>query len=104
MKNPNAKRPLIIGGLMGLMLLWMAHQQMTNPSFVQGAALMTFVGAHLAILAVVLGGAIFASRMHPLLRQIIAKLHRPSWQHMRNMALGMAISAGSAHLIIHGGL
>lgn len=104
MKDLSANRPLIIGGLMGLMMLWMAHQQMTNPSLVQGAALITFVGAHVAILTVVIGGAVFASRLHPRLRQIIAKLHRPSWQHMQSMALGMAISAGLAHLIIHGGI
>lgn len=89
---------------MGLMMLWMLHQQMTSPTTLSGAALATFVGAHLLIVAAVICGAFFASRLHPRLQSLIAGLHRPSWHHMRGMGIGMIMTAGVAHLILHGGL
>lgn len=50
-----------------------------------------------------IGGTIFAARLHPRVQPVITKLHRPAWQHLRGLALGMTITAGAAHLTLHGG-
>lgn len=99
-----ATKPRVMGGAMGLMMLWMIHQQMTTPTALQGTALAAFISIHLLLLGALIGGAIFATRLHPRLQRIIAKLHRRSWAHMRDMVLGMAVTAGLAHLILHGGI
>lgn len=94
----------MMGGAMGLMMLWMLHQQMTAPNAMQGLALVGFIGAHVIILAALIVGALFASRLHPRIQSLLAKLHRPSWSHLRDMLAGMALTAGFAHIILHGGL
>ena len=89
--------PIVMGAVMGPMMLWMAHRWI-----VSGAAatpMLGFAAAHLAILAVLLGGGLLLGRRAPALRR---RLHRPSAAHVARMLGAAAVSAGIVHLL-HGG-
>jgi hypothetical protein len=94
-------KPFIMGMLMAVMMLWMLHGQLTANAL-SGAALATFVGVHILMLVVVIGGSLFAARLSPRLRRLIDRLHRPSLQHVGWMLVGALTAAGSVHLTIHG--
>lgn len=97
----NAYRPLAMGLLMGPMMLWMIHGQMTGTA-PSGWAAAAFIGAHLVILAAVVSGAVFAARMSPRLQTFAARLHRPSLKHFGAMLSGAAMSALAVHFWLHG--
>ena len=96
-----AYRPLAMGLLMGPMMLWMIHGQMTGTAQ-SGWAAAAFIGAHLVIFAVIVSGAVFAARLSPRLQTILARLHRPSLKHFGAMLLGAVTSALAVHLWLHG--
>ena len=89
--------PVMMGALMAPMMLIMLHDDLmsgdgTGLSF----KLAGFVLAHLAVIAglALLAGRILLSR----------RLHIPSLRHMAMMLVGMLLSAGCIHLVIHGGM
>lgn len=94
-------RPLAMGLLMGPMMLWMIHGQMTG-SAQSGWAAAAFVGAHLLILAAIVAGAVFAARLSPRMHAVSARLHRPSLAHLGAMLSGFAISGLVVHFLLHG--
>ncbi len=94
-------KPLAMGGLMGLMMLWMLHGQLAENT-TSTPALLVFVGAHVVIITLLLGASIFAARLSPRLRHMIDKMHRPSFWHLGWMFAGAAGSAGTIHFAIHG--
>lgn len=93
--------PLVMGLLMGPMLVWMLHGQLTNDTS-SGAALVLFVGVHLLLLAVVTALALFATRLSPRLQSLSSRLHRPSLAHLSMMLTGVLLSASALHFAIHG--
>ena len=93
-----------IGSAMGLMMLAMVHGVLTGTSQLAGAALLAFVLAHVALVGVGAGLALWATRFAPGLQRRMQRMHRPSWRHLGHM-LGAAFTAALlAHLFIHGGL
>jgi hypothetical protein len=98
-----AYKPLAMGLLMGPMMLWMIHGQLTG-SAQSSWAVAAFVGAHLLILAVIVAGAVFAARLSPRTHAFLANLHRPSLAHVGAMLMGLAVSALILHFWLHGGL
>ena len=96
--------PVVMGVGMGAMMLWMLHNNLPSGSAPGWAAAAVFVGAHVALAALVGIAAVFTARLSPRVQSMLARLHRPS---IRNMAimLGYAVlTIVAAHLIIHGGL
>lgn len=98
------KMPLLMGPLMGAIMLWMLHGFLTGESTLSGPALAVFIGAHVAVLVVVLGAGLFAARLSPRVRNWMARVHRPSWRHMGAMMGSAVASAAVVHVIVHGGL
>ena len=97
-----ATKPLAMGALMGLMMLWMLHGQLTGDSSLSGTALAAFVGVHAALAAALIAGALFATRLSPRAQTWLDRLHRPSLRHLRLMLMGATLSAGAVHIWIHG--
>lgn len=97
------RKPAIMGSLMGLMMLVMAHLMMTSDNKLAGAALAAFVGAHLAIILGLVAISYWATRFSPALRDRIARLHRPDAAHIVVMLIAAVLVAGLAHLALHGG-
>lgn len=93
-----------MGAAMGLMMLWMLHGAMTSQSETSALALILFVGAHVAVVAILLIGGLFAARSTGPMQRLLKRLHRPSLSHISAMLTGMIIAAGCAHLTLHGGL
>jgi hypothetical protein len=96
-----ARKPLLMGVLMGPMMLWMLHGQLTQNTVSIWAGVV-FIAAHVLILLVLGAGAIFAARLSPRLRGWLARLHRPSVSHFSAMLLGMLASGAVVHLSLHG--
>ena len=96
-----AYKPLGMGLLMGPMMLWMIHGQMTGTAQ-SGWAIAAFVGAHLLIIAVLVTGAVFAARLSPRMHAVLDRLHRPSLAHLAGMLMGLAISGLVVHFWLHG--
>lgn len=94
-------KPAMMGALMGLMMVWTLHGALTGGG-VSGWALAAFVTAHVAVAAVLVGAAVFASRLSPRLRAWIARLHRPSFRHAGAMLGCAACTFGTLHLFAHG--
>ena len=95
-------KPVILGTLMGLMMMWMLHGVLTGESTLAGWAMFGFISAHFAIaLVVVLLGAKVA-KLSPRFRTLLS--HRPSVRHVASMAFGVILSGGLVHLYIHGGV
>lgn len=97
--------PTLMGGAMGLMMLMMVHNLLTSPDgSAGGMALVIFVGAHVAVVALLLIAGFFATRSTGPMQRLLSRLHRPSRAHIGAMLLGMALSGSAAHLFLHGGL
>ena len=97
-------KPLLIGALMGLMMLGMAHMVLTGQSGLAGWALAGFVGAHLALALLAIVGTTFAARLSPAVRRRLDRLHLPSADHIGKMLLAAGVTAAMIHLFVHGGL
>ena len=97
-----AYRPLAMGALMGAMMLWMLHGVLTGESTLSGPALAIFVGMHLALAVVLIGAALFAARLSPQLRALLARLHRPSLHHLLWMLAGATGAMTLTHFTLHG--
>jgi len=96
-------RPMILGGLMGLMMMGMLHLMLTGETTLGGAALGMFVLVHLALIAALVGASIFAARLSAPLRAKMARLHRPDLRHVPSMVVSAVLGAIFMHLFIHGG-
>jgi len=97
-----ATKPLAMGALMGLMMLWMLHGQLIGEASFSGIALITFIGAHVLFAAVLIIVGLFATRLSPAAQKWLNRLHRPSSRHLGLMLLGAALSAGTVHIWLHG--
>ena len=89
--------PIVMGAVMGPMMLWMAHGWIVSSA--AWTAVASFVAAHLAFFAGLLGVGLLLGRRAPALRR---RLHRPSAAHVARMLGAAAVSAGIVHLL-HGG-
>ena len=96
-----AYRPLGMGLLMGPMMLWMIHGQLTGTTQ-SGWATAAFVGAHLLIIAALITGAVFAARLSPWMHSVLDRLHRPSLSHVTAMLVGLVVSVLVVHFWQHG--
>ncbi|MBU2991851.1 hypothetical protein Q4555_14195 [Octadecabacter sp. 1_MG-2023] len=96
--------PAVMGGLMGLMMMWMLHGALTGEGTVGRGALIAFVAAHIILVAAIVSAAVFAARLSPRAHAWIERLHRPSLRHIGMMLAGAIAVAGSVHLIAHGGI
>ncbi len=97
-------KPIAIGAAMGAMMFWMLHGQSTSTNTLAGWALVAFIGVHLAMIAAAGFAIIFAARLSPKTREMLAWLHRPSWHHLALMVIGMVASVGTIHVVVHGGI
>ena len=96
--------PLIIGAAMGLMMLWMVHMQITNGDASSLGVLIAFVGAHVAVLALVLVVPLLAARRLVWTRHLTDRVHRPSLRHVALMSGGAIMATGTAHIVLHSGV
>ena len=97
-----AYKPFAMGAAMAPMMLWMLHGQLTGSNTMSGPALVIFVGAHLLIVAILVGATFLTARLSPRLRPLLARMHRPSLQHFLRMLGGAALTAGAIHIAFHG--
>lgn len=95
-------KQVAMGGLMGLMMIWMIHGWMTGDSGLVGWALLGFIGMHVAIVVVALTLGAWVARMSPRLQRIFS--HRPSMHHVSLMIAGMLTSGAIVHVAVHGGV
>jgi hypothetical protein len=94
-------KPVVMGGLMGLMMMWMLHGALSGVGMAAGP-LIAFVGAHLA-LALIATVLIWAgTRLSPRFVSILSRLHRPSLSHVGAMLVSTVVAAGLVHLSMHG--
>jgi hypothetical protein len=94
-------KPVIMGGLMGLMM-WMLHGAMSGGDTLGAMALIGFAAAHVVLLLIGIGAALFAASLSPRVRDWINRLHKPSLHHVVAM-FGSAIAVfGIGHLSAHG--
>ena len=101
MTFPHSTKPVIMGAVLGPMVMWMLHGAMTGNS-VTGWALAAFLGAHVAMAAVVISGAVFAARFSPRAKHVIDRLHRPSLHHAAVMLASALAVSGAVHLVAYG--
>ena len=97
-------KPVVLGGLMGAMMIWMVHGQMTGTSALAGWALGAFIGVHVVLIAAAIGAGLFAACLSPNLRVRLSRLHRPSVHHIALMLVGMVGSVAVVHVYMHGGI
>lgn len=97
-------KPLIMGGLMGLMMMWMLHGALTGEGTMGGGALVVFIAAHIVLGALILLAAVFASRLSPRTKALAERLHRPSLRHIAAMLASALFTGAIVHLLAHGGL
>lgn len=90
-------KPIAMGALMAVGMLWMLHEQIMEGTFEWGWAAVGFVAAHLAVLVVALG--VLAAL--PAVRRRVVR-HRPSARHMGGMVLGAILAGAAIHGVIHG--
>lgn len=95
-------KQVAMGGLMGLMMIWMIHGWMTGDNGLAGWALLGFVGAHVAIVVVALKLGAWVSRRSPRLQRVFS--HSPSMHHLSLMIAGIFASGTIVHLTMHGGV
>ncbi|SMX39031.1 hypothetical protein [Octadecabacter ascidiaceicola] len=94
--------PIIMGGLMGLMMMWMLHGALTGEGTIGAGALIAFIAAHVVLAAIAIGMAVFAARLSPRVRQFMDRLHHPSLSHVAAMFSSAAAVALVLHFGIHG--
>jgi len=95
------KKPVIMGAVMAPMMMWMLHGALTG-SGMSAAALVAFVGAHVALALVAVALVLVGSRMSPRLHGMLSRLHRPSAKHFGAMLASAAVVAVAIHFGIHG--
>ena len=96
--------PLTMGFGMGLMMLWMLHNQLTSAGVLGFTALATFIGAHILLVLVAVAVPLWVATRIPRLHRLLSRAHLPNHKHMVLMVLGAVIAAGTTHLALHGGL
>ena len=104
MRISNHMKPIVMGGLMGLMMMWMLHGALTGDGALGAGALIAFVAAHVVLVAIAIGVAVFAARLSPRAKARIDRLHRPSLRHVTVMLAAALIVSGVVHLVVHGGI
>ncbi|MGC1503406.1 MAG: hypothetical protein WA782_04615 [Sulfitobacter sp.] len=104
MRAGPALKPIFMGTVMGLMMLGMVHQMLTGDQAMGRAALLAFVGVHLAVILGVAVAGIWAARFSPRLKRWLGKLHRPSMRHLASMLASGTAAALIVHLYLHGGV
>lgn len=97
-----AYKPFSTGLLMGLMMLWVLHRQLTAGSDVTAVAAIAFIGAHVVFALVLIGGGLLATRLSPRASAWIGRLHRPSARHMIWMLGGAILAISLTHVTAHG--
>ncbi len=97
-----AYRPFSMGILMGLMMLWILHRQLTGGSDVTAAAAIAFIGAHVVFALVLIGGGVFATRLSPRTSAWISRLHRPSARQIVWILCGAILAVSLIHVTAHG--
>jgi hypothetical protein len=90
-------KPFAIGASMAAMMLWMLHDRLMAGESDLTAAAVAFILAHVAVVVALACLALFL----PRIRTVVLK-HRPSMGHFAGMLLGMIVSAGVIHLVMHG--
>ena len=93
-------KPVLMGGLMGAMMLWMSHDALVSGT--TPLALGLFVGAHVAVVILLGLAGLWVARRGPLPSRLAFLTHRPSARHIALMVGSAVLSAGLTHLI-HGG-
>mmetsp|Transcript_18462 Transcript_18462/g.30107 ORF Transcript_18462/g.30107 Transcript_18462/m.30107 type:complete len:99 (+) Transcript_18462:12345-12641(+) len=96
--------PLAMGAVMGLMMLWMVHMQITGDGARSRGALLVFVGTHMVLIAALVILPLIASRRLGWVRRVTDRLHRPSLRHIALMLTGAALATAITHVAIHGGV
>ena len=97
-------KPIVMGGAMGLMMLWMIHGVLTDNTNMGTMALLMFAGAHVAIALIFVIVGMWATRFAPSLRKRIERLHRPSLRHVLTMVSAALVVMAFTHLTLHGGI
>ena len=95
--------PLAMGLIMGPMMLAALHGQLENGQAFS-LALVGFVAAHVALALVAVLFVAIVARLSPDWRARLAKMHRPSLEHVATMLGSAAIAGLAVHLFNHGGL
>ena len=104
MRVSNHMKPMIMGGLMGLMMMWMLHGALTGGGTPGASALVAFVAAHVGLAAIAFGAVLFAARLSPRTKALTDRLPRPSFRHVGLMLAAALIVTATVHLVIHGGI
>jgi hypothetical protein len=94
--------PYLMGAVMGAAMLGMVHMALTGQSDLGLWAATAFVLAHVAVVAGIVAVPLVAARFVPRLARWLAKVHRPSWAHLRQMLAGASLSVITAHVALHG--
>ena len=95
-------KPVIMGALMGLMMMWMLHGALAGETAWGAAALLAFVAGHVAIGVVVVSIGWIGVRLSPRLQRIVAHVHLPSLHHIGAMLGSAACVALVVHVVAHG--
>ena len=90
-------KPFAIGAVMAAMMLWMGHARIMSGEVDLTAGAVLFAAAHLVLVAVVLGLALFVPRVRQVLRG-----HRPRLGHVALMVAGMLVASSVIHGVMHG--
>ncbi|MFL4468660.1 hypothetical protein ACERZ8_01760 [Tateyamaria armeniaca] len=96
--------PFVMGAVMGLVMLWMLHMQITGEGDQSIAALVVFAAAHVGALAAILVVPLFAARRLAWVRRLAKHMHRPRLSQAVYMLAGAVFAAAITHVIIHGGV
>ncbi len=87
----------IIGAVMAVVMLWMLHEPIMSGGISLSWGFAAFVLAHVAVVVMGAGLALFVPRVRHLLSH-----HRPNLRHMGAMLAGAIVLAGSIHIYMHG--
>lgn len=98
------RKPMIMGGAMGLMMMGMLHMWLVSDSARAGTALAAFVAAHVIALLVVVTLGWTATKFFPTFRMRLASIHKPGLSHLVYMLIGTVVAAALVHIFVHGGL
>lgn len=96
--------PLFMGSAMGLMMLVMAHRQLTSVDTMGFIALGIFVVIHLVVALLALALPVWAATRSPAVHRFLKRIHRPNLHHVGLMLIGAILAAFTMHTWIHRGL
>ena len=96
--------PLFMGSAMGLMMLVMAHRQLTSVDTMGFIALGIFAGIHLGVALLALALPVWAATRRPAVHRFLKRIHRPNLHNVGLMLIGAILAAFTMHTWIHGGL